>query len=112
MLMRQTAAIGRGRHLAYTPPTPEEIQQYKEERYPKWLAEIRESFLTASERLNKKTEALSVELKQFVACVEQRKTPLTDGLAGLRVVRILEAATRSMAERGRVVELETVGATV
>jgi predicted dehydrogenase len=58
------------------------------------------------------TEALSVELKQFVACVEQRKTPLTDGLAGLRVVRILEAATRSMAERGRVVELESVGATV
>lgn len=55
------------------------------------------------------TEALSVELKDFIACVEQRKAPLTDGQAGLRVVRILEAATRSMAERGRVVELESVG---
>jgi predicted dehydrogenase len=53
------------------------------------------------------TEALSVELKQFIACVEQRRTPLTDGQAGLRVVRILEAATQSMAERGRVIELES-----
>jgi predicted dehydrogenase len=53
------------------------------------------------------TEALSVELKQFITCVEQRKAPLTDGHAGLRVVRILEAATQSMAERGRVTELES-----
>jgi predicted dehydrogenase len=58
------------------------------------------------------TEALSLELKQFVKCVEQRTTPLTDGQAGLRVVRILEAATQSMAERGRVVELEGAKCTV
>ncbi|MEO8256020.1 MAG: Gfo/Idh/MocA family oxidoreductase [Acidobacteriota bacterium] len=58
------------------------------------------------------TEALAVELKQFVSCVEQRLAPLTDGEAGLRVVRILEAATRSMADRGKVVELESVGQTV
>ena len=31
---------------------------------------------------------------------------LTDGRAGLRVVQILEAASRSMRERGRVIELE------
>jgi predicted dehydrogenase len=58
------------------------------------------------------TEALSVELKQFIQCVEQRKAPLTDGHAGLRVVRILEASTKSMSERGRVVELELAGCTV
>jgi predicted dehydrogenase len=52
------------------------------------------------------TEALSLELKQFVKSVEQRTAPLTDGRAGLRVVRILEAATRSLAERGRVIEFE------
>ena len=52
------------------------------------------------------TEALSLELRQFVKCVEEKKTPLTDGHAGLRVVRILEAATQSLAERGRVVELQ------
>lgn len=51
-------------------------------------------------------EALSLELRQFVKCVEERRTPLTDGRAGLRVVQILEAATQSLADRGRVVELE------
>lgn len=54
------------------------------------------------------TEALSLELRQFIKSVEQRSTPLTDGHAGLRVVRILEAATQSLAERGRVVELEAL----
>jgi len=58
------------------------------------------------------TEALSLELKQFIKSAEQRTTPLTDGHAGLRVVRILEAATQSLAERGRVIELETVKCTV
>ena len=51
-------------------------------------------------------EALGIELSQFVNCIEQSKTPITDGHAGLRVVRILEAATQSLAERGRVIELE------
>jgi predicted dehydrogenase len=55
------------------------------------------------------TEALSLELRQFVASVETGTPPQTDGHAGLRVVRILEAATRSLADRGRVVELEEVG---
>ena len=50
-------------------------------------------------------EALGVELRQFVKCIEHQTVPLTDGHAGLRVVRILEAATQSMAERGRVIEL-------
>ena len=35
-------------------------------------------------------------------------TPIADGHAGLRVVRILEAATQSLAQRGRVIELEDV----
>jgi predicted dehydrogenase len=58
------------------------------------------------------TEALSLELRQFINCVEQRTAPLTDGQAGLRVVRVLEAATQSLAQRGRVVELETLKCTV
>jgi predicted dehydrogenase len=56
----------------------------------------------------KVAEALSVELKQFVECVEQKKTPVTDGQAGLRVVRTLEAATQSLAHRGRVIELDNI----
>ncbi|MDR6755325.1 putative dehydrogenase [Mycoplana sp. BE70] len=52
------------------------------------------------------TEALGRELRQFVSCIDGDAQPTTDGLAGLRVVRILEAATQSLAQRGRVVELE------
>jgi predicted dehydrogenase len=52
------------------------------------------------------TEALKTEASHFVHCLEQSEHPLTDGQAGLRVVRILEAATQSMAEQGRLVELD------
>ncbi len=57
-------------------------------------------------------EALGVELAQFVHCIEHRERPTADGLAGWRVVRILEAATRSMRERGRLIELEPSGCVV
>ena len=51
------------------------------------------------------TEALGSELSEFVGCVERGTKPSADGAAGLRVVRILEAASRSMANGGAVVEL-------
>ncbi len=58
------------------------------------------------------TEALSLELRQFAKAVEGAVSLSTNGQAGLRVVRVLEAATKSMAERGRVVELEGAKITV
>ena len=51
-------------------------------------------------------EALGVELREFVSCVRDGGTPVADGNAGLRVVRILEAATMSLGQRGRVIDLE------
>ncbi len=51
------------------------------------------------------TEALRTEALHFVDCVHGNATPVTDGAAGLRVIRILEAATRSIAGRGASVEL-------
>jgi predicted dehydrogenase len=58
------------------------------------------------------TEALSLELRTFVQAVAGETTLKTDGNSGLRVVRVLEAATQSMAERGRVIELEGAKVTV
>ena len=52
------------------------------------------------------TEALSRETRHFVDCVENGVAPESGGEAGLYVVRILEAATRSMMERGAPVELD------
>ena len=53
------------------------------------------------------TEALKTEVKHFIQCIDEGERPITDGESGLRVVRILEAATQSMADRGRLVELDT-----
>jgi predicted dehydrogenase len=52
------------------------------------------------------TEALRIQAQHFVRCIEDKVPPITDGECGLRVVRILEAATQSLAERGRLVELD------
>jgi predicted dehydrogenase len=51
------------------------------------------------------TEALKAELAYFVDCIVTGKTPFNGAEAGLRVVRLLEAADRSLAERGRTVLL-------
>ena len=50
-------------------------------------------------------EALEVEAEHFVKCITEGEPSLSDGEAGLRVIRILEAATRSLNERGRPVKL-------
>ncbi|MEW6715928.1 MAG: Gfo/Idh/MocA family oxidoreductase [Chloroflexota bacterium] len=55
------------------------------------------------------TEALRTEALHFIQCIEGNEHPITDGEAGLRVVRILEAATKSLAERGQLVEISTTG---
>jgi hypothetical protein len=41
-------------------------------------------------------EALRVELEYFVDCIMTDKTPFNDGCAGLRVVKMLEAAEASL----------------
>jgi predicted dehydrogenase len=51
------------------------------------------------------TEALAVEARHFIECITSRVAPRTGGDAGLRVVRLLEAATESMSHQGRPVHL-------
>lgn len=54
------------------------------------------------------TEAIRTEGLHFIDCIQQGDRPITDGEAGLRVVKILEAATQSIKQQGRLVELDTV----
>lgn len=51
------------------------------------------------------TEALRTEVLHFTDCLDNGKSPITDGVAGMRVVNVLEAATQSMEAMGRPVEL-------
>ena len=51
------------------------------------------------------TEALKLELGYFNECILQDKTPINDGSAGLRIVRMLLAADESLRNRGAQVPL-------
>ena len=51
------------------------------------------------------TEALRREVDYFVSCLESGSVPINDGRAGLEVVRLLEAAEKSLKDGGRRVSL-------
>ncbi len=50
-------------------------------------------------------EPLSVECSHFIECIQDGKRPLSDGEDGLRVIRVLEAAEKSLKARGIPVEV-------
>jgi len=50
-------------------------------------------------------EALRLELGYFVECIKKNEAPFNNGCAGLKVVRMLEAASQSLAKRGELVYL-------
>jgi predicted dehydrogenase len=50
-------------------------------------------------------EALRLELNYFVECITKNEAPFNDGVAGLRVVKMLQAADESLRKRGSLVHL-------
>lgn len=50
-------------------------------------------------------EALREETAYFLQCLMENKNPFNDGINGLRIVRILEAADKSIRSRGEAVTL-------
>jgi len=50
-------------------------------------------------------EALRNETEYFLSCVTKGERPENDGLAGLRVVRLLDACNKSMKQNGKAVNL-------
>jgi predicted dehydrogenase len=57
-------------------------------------------------------EALSVEVDEIVNCILYGGTPTADGFAGLRTVRVLEAAARSAREGSHPVDLDATDRSV
>ena len=57
----------------------------------------------------KQEEPLKIETQHFVDCINRKAQPLTSGEQGMELVRILEAASRSLKQNGSVVELERHG---
>lgn len=50
-------------------------------------------------------EALKVESEYFIDCIKNNKTPINDGHAGLRVVKMLEACDESLRNNGSMVSV-------
>ena len=50
-------------------------------------------------------EPLHSECQHFIDCIQHSRQPRTDALNGLKVVRVLEAAERSISQDGKPVEL-------
>ena len=48
----------------------------------------------------KQEEPLKVECQHFLDCIESGSRPLTDGVHGLQVVRVLEASSQSLKQEG------------
>src|SRR5256885_10760683 len=55
----------------------------------------------------KQDEPLKLECQHFLECVSQNSVPLTDGRLGLQIVRVLEAAGKSLKQQGASVSLGT-----
>jgi len=53
------------------------------------------------------TEALRTAGEHFVDCIEHNKAPQTDSHLGIRVVELIEAASRSMRRKGETVYIRS-----
>jgi predicted dehydrogenase len=75
---------------------------------PKKIQELRVDYRTGDMWAPKVdgAEALSVACAHFVDCIERGKQPQTAGGHGLRVVELIDAATRSMRGCGETVRLQ------
>lgn len=113
--VRQILVGGSKKMIAYDDLEPsEKIKVYDKgisfTDDPQKIYEMRVGYRTGdmwAPKLNG-TEALRVEAEHFVDCIENGKVPQTGGALGLRVVELIEAATRSMQERGRAVHTNGV----
>src|SRR5215212_2051769 len=52
------------------------------------------------------TEALQTEVEHFVDCLRNGKRPISNGISGLRVVEVLEAASQSIRAQGKPIRLK------
>ena len=52
------------------------------------------------------TEALSLVVKEFADCIAENRPAMTDGEAGIRILRILEATDRSIKQGGANVSID------
>lgn len=109
--LRRTALVGSQRMIVYDDLEPTEKVKIFDRgvdrvRVPESFGEFQLTYRSGdilSPALDN-TEPLRVQCQHFLECITRATRPVTDGAAGLDVVRALEAAERS-ARRGGAVEM-------
>jgi predicted dehydrogenase len=108
--IRRTTIVGSRKMLVYDDTAPQEkIRIYDRgvnvHRYYDTFGEFQYSYRYGDVQIPRieETEPLRTECDHFVDCIRSGATPTTDGLDGLRVVSVLEAANLSLREGGRAV---------
>ena len=72
--------------------------------YEQWVLTYRTGDVYAPKIENK--EPLSVMAAHFIDCIKNSKKPLSDGYSGLKVVKVIEAAQKSLKNDGIKVKVE------
>jgi predicted dehydrogenase len=108
--IRRTTIVGSRKMLVYDDTDPhEKVRIYDKgvsvQRYYDTYADFQLSYRYGdvhSPRVEE-TEPLRVECEHFINCIEHGQEPRTDGLVGIRVVSVLEAANQSLRNGGTLV---------
>jgi len=109
--LRRTVVVGSRKMLLYDDTDPVEKVKIFDHgvdfKDPQTFGEFQLSYRTGDILAPKldTAEPLFVEAAHFLECIAEGKQPITDGLAGLRVVASLEAAERSLRNGGHFEEI-------
>ncbi len=113
--VRKMTVVGSKKMVVYDDTHPDEKIKVYDRRFEKVFFQDIETFGEFQLKLRaggvyspeiEFIEPLKVECSHFIECIRKRKSPLTNGENGLRVVEILEAAQKSLKNQGRPVRLE------
>jgi predicted dehydrogenase len=110
--VREMTVVGSKRMIVYDDVAPlEKIRIYdtRVERPPHYdtFAEFHYSYHYGDiySPYVRQEEPLKLECQHFLECIEQGKTPLSNGRQGLQLVKILESASASLRQQGAAVPL-------
>jgi predicted dehydrogenase len=110
--LRRTVIIGNKRMVVYDDMEPiEKIKIFDRgvsilsgDEYRKILPDYRVGDIISPNI--ELAEPLNLECRHFLDCIEYNKKPRTDGNSGLRVVKVLEAAERSLKNKGKPIAVD------
>jgi predicted dehydrogenase len=111
--IRQMTIVGSRKMLVYDDTAPQEKLRIYDKgvqvsRYYDTYGEFQFAYRYGDINIPRieEREPLKVECDHFVQCIKSGAAPQTDGLNGLRVVSVLEAANRSLREGGQPLGIE------